>query len=211
MTTPGPKVKTPAGNAPVVPVVLIGAGAYLCWFAVHYWRADVKYPTDPVKAVLQGKPLPDKTVTPTADEQAVLSAAQAGSVTSGTNAATSTPGVSSGASLSATATSNINTGQLLAAGYGWTGNNWLCLKTGWQEESGWNQLAANDPSDPYNHAYGIPQANPGTKMASAGPLWKTDPTTQIKWGLAYIKATYGSPSQVPGWTPNGPAAGYVGY
>ncbi len=99
----------------------------------------------------------------------------------------------------------------MAAAYGWTGDNWLCLKTGWEEESGWNQYAANVPSDPYNHACGIPQANPGTKMASAGSDWKTSPTTQIRWGLAYIKAIYGSPSQVPHWSVNGPTAGYVGY
>lgn len=43
---------------PVVPVILLGAGAYLAWFSVHYWGSDTKWPTDPVKAVLQGKPLP---------------------------------------------------------------------------------------------------------------------------------------------------------
>ena len=42
-------------------------------------------------------------------------------------------------------------------------------------------------------AYGIPQALPGSKMASAGADWQTDPTTQIKWGLGYIKSTYGTP------------------
>jgi hypothetical protein len=103
-------------------------------------------------------------------------------------------------------------GLLMAGAYGWaTAGEWPYLQSGWQEESGWNQYAANDPSDPYNHAYGIPQANPGTKMASAGSDWQWDPVTQIKWGLAYIKATYGSPSQVPGWTPNGVNADYAGY
>jgi hypothetical protein len=99
----------------------------------------------------------------------------------------------------------------MAAAYGWTGVEWQYLESGWQEESGWNQLAANVPSDPYNHAYGIPQANPGSKMASAGSNWKTSAQTQIKWGLGYIKATYGSPSRVPGWSPTGPVSGYVGY
>lgn len=51
-------IETPVGRAPVIPVVLIGAGMYLAWFAVHYWGSDTKYPTDPVKAVLTGKPLP---------------------------------------------------------------------------------------------------------------------------------------------------------
>lgn len=51
-------IQTPVGRAPVIPVVLLGAGAYLAWFAVHYWGSDTKWPTDPVKDVLQGKPLP---------------------------------------------------------------------------------------------------------------------------------------------------------
>ena len=68
--------KIKVGDSPVIPVVIIGIGAYLAWFGVHYWRSDVKYPTDPVKAVLQGKGLPANTGTPTADETAVITAAQ---------------------------------------------------------------------------------------------------------------------------------------
>jgi hypothetical protein len=132
------------------------------------------------------------------------------------NTGTSVPGVTSGipAGIAAGGTPSANKalGLLLAGGYGWAGaGEWPWLESGWEEESGWSQFAANDPSDPYDHAYGIPQANPGTKMASAGAGWKSDPATQIRWGLGYIKATYGSPSQVPGWTPDGPAAGYPGY
>jgi len=111
-----------------------------------------------------------------------------------------------------TPAANKALGLFLATAYGWGGSGeWPYLETGWEEESGWNQYAAYDQADPYNHAYGIPQANPGTKMASAGSDWKTNPATQIRWGLAYIKATYGSPSRVPGWSPNGPTSGYVGY
>lgn len=51
-------VSTPVGRAPVIPVVLIGAGAYLAWFAIHYWDSDTKWPSDPLKAVLTGKALP---------------------------------------------------------------------------------------------------------------------------------------------------------
>lgn len=47
------------GGAPVLPVVLIVTGAYLAWFGVHYWRSTVKWPSDPVKALLQGKKIPD--------------------------------------------------------------------------------------------------------------------------------------------------------
>lgn len=108
-------------------------------------------------------------------------------------------------------TANKALGLVMAAAYGWTGEQWDYLESGWQEESGWSTTAANNPSDPYNNAYGIPQANPGTKMASAGANWKTSAYTQIKWGLGYIKTTYGSPMQVPLWSANGPLSGYEGY
>jgi uncharacterized protein YabE (DUF348 family) len=64
-----------------------------------------------------------------------------------------------------------------------------CLVALWNRESGWNTHASN----PYSGAYGIPQALPGSKMASAGADWRTNPRTQIKWGLGYIKGRYGSP------------------
>ena len=63
-----------------------------------------------------------------------------------------------------------------------------CLKDMWDRESGWRYDAENASG-----AYGIPQALPGSKMASAGPNWATDPATQIKWGLGYIKGRYGTP------------------
>jgi hypothetical protein len=63
-----------------------------------------------------------------------------------------------------------------------------CLVDLWNRESGWKYNAENASG-----AYGIPLALPGSKMASAGPDWKTDPTTQIKWGLNYIKTIYGNP------------------
>jgi hypothetical protein len=63
-----------------------------------------------------------------------------------------------------------------------------CLNNIWTRESGWVYNAEN-PSG----AYGIPQALPGSKMASAGPDWQTNPATQIRWGLGYIKSTYGDP------------------
>ncbi|SDK01545.1 transglycosylase SLT domain-containing protein [Streptomyces indicus] len=56
-------------------------------------------------------------------------------------------------------------------------------------ESGWNHTATNSSSG----AYGLVQALPGSKMASAGADWKTNPATQIKWGLDYMNSRYGSP------------------
>jgi len=69
-----------------------------------------------------------------------------------------------------------------------TSSQWPCLDDLWQRESGWVYNAENASG-----AYGIPQALPGSKMASAGSDWQTDPATQIKWGLGYIKSTYGTP------------------
>lgn len=63
-----------------------------------------------------------------------------------------------------------------------------CLYNLWNRESHWNYKAYNRSSG----AYGIPQALPGSKMASAGADWRTNPITQVKWGLRYINARYGS-------------------
>lgn len=71
---------------------------------------------------------------------------------------------------------------------GWGEDQFSCLVTLWNRESGWRTNAAN-PSG----AYGIPQALPGSKMASAGADWQTNPATQIEWGLGYIAGRYGTP------------------
>jgi hypothetical protein len=64
-----------------------------------------------------------------------------------------------------------------------------CLEPLWERESGWSASAEN----PSSGAYGIPQALPADKMASAGPDWESDADTQVRWGVGYIDATYGSP------------------
>jgi hypothetical protein len=74
-----------------------------------------------------------------------------------------------------------------------------CLNNIWTRESGWRWDAANASG-----AYGIPQALPGSKMASAGADWQTNPATQIKWGLGYIQSVYGTPcSAWSFWQANG--------
>ncbi len=91
-------------------------------------------------------------------------------------------------------------GRTLAAARGWGDAQFSCLVQLWDNESGWRVAAAN-PSG----AYGIPQALPGSKMGSAGPNWQSDAATQIKWGLGYIAAGYGTPCgawsswQAQGW------------
>jgi hypothetical protein len=73
--------------------------------------------------------------------------------------------------------------------FGWSSSQFSCLDQLWGHESGWNVSAEN----PSSGAYGIPQALPGSKMASAGPDWQSNAATQIRWGLGYIKGLYGSP------------------
>jgi hypothetical protein len=72
---------------------------------------------------------------------------------------------------------------------GWGDDEFACLVALWNRESGWRVNAYNKGSG----AYGIPQSLPGSKMASAGADWETNPATQITWGLGYIGGRYGSP------------------
>jgi hypothetical protein len=82
----------------------------------------------------------------------------------------------------------------LMQGYGWdNATQFSCLNNIYVRESGWEWYAQNPAGGPYTAAYGIPQSNPGSKMASAGSDWLTNATTQIKWGLGYIKGQYGTP------------------
>ncbi|HEY8046203.1 MAG TPA: hypothetical protein VIF35_18195 [Streptosporangiaceae bacterium] len=79
-------------------------------------------------------------------------------------------------------------GSLMPA-YHWTSWQFRYLNLLWMRESGWNRFACNHSSG----AYGIPQAVPGDKMASAGPDWRTSARTQIIWGMGYIRGRYGDP------------------
>ena len=72
---------------------------------------------------------------------------------------------------------------------GWSEGEWGCLDALWTRESNWNYEATNARSG----AYGIPQALPATKMSVMGSDWRTNPLTQIRWGLMYIGRTYGDP------------------
>lgn len=76
----------------------------------------------------------------------------------------------------------------MLSSHGWS-SQWSCLDDLWEQESNWNVTAENASSG----AYGIAQALPGSKMASAGSNWETSAATQITWGLEYIQSTYGSP------------------
>ncbi len=106
-----------------------------------------------------------------------------------------------GGAAPAAGTPDPGSAQAIAMGYVGGGAEFDCLVALWNKESRWNVYSHNTSSG----AYGIPQALPGAKMASAGADWATNPDTQIRWGLGYIKGRYGSPcaawahSQSVGW------------
>ncbi|MDN5745041.1 MAG: transglycosylase SLT domain-containing protein [Nocardioidaceae bacterium] len=84
--------------------------------------------------------------------------------------------------------SNRALGYQLMVEFGFAPNQWRYLDALWTRESGWNHRAENASSG----AYGIPQSLPGSKMAVVGADWRSNPETQIRWGLAYIAARYGN-------------------
>jgi len=83
----------------------------------------------------------------------------------------------------------------LLSEFGFSSDQMSCLDPLWEGESGWRV----DANNPYSSAYGIPQALPGSKMASAGGDWETNPVTQIRWGLGYISGRYGTPCSAWGF------------
>jgi hypothetical protein len=115
-------------------------------------------------------------VRPTA--RRVLALSLAAAAVTGTASACTSPGGSNPRAIA----------QTMLVQRGWS-SDWSCLDALWMRESGWNVYARNRSSG----AYGIPQALPASKMASAGPDWGTNARTQITWGLGYIGARYGRP------------------
>jgi hypothetical protein len=117
------------------------------------------------------------------------------------------------AAVPAAARGNVALGERMATARGWAGGQWDCLYALWNRESGWDVLATypshdtppSAPSSSITTAYGIPQSLPAQKMAAAGPDWRTNPATQIRWGLGDIAAVYGTPcgawahEQADGW------------
>jgi len=91
--------------------------------------------------------------------------------------------------------------RVAAERYGWGSAQVACLDSLWTRESGWRVHASNSRTG----AYGIPQAVPGSKMSAYGADWRTNPVTQIQWGLGYIREVYRTPCdarsafQAKGW------------
>ncbi len=133
-------VKTPAGDTPVIPVVLMLFGGYLCWFGVHYWRSDTPYPTDPLKAVLTGKEIPKP-------DRSASSAAVEGIITSSPSG--NTLGTGTGTSPGAGALTTVMTKDQIKAL--WTGNGGsaatanLAAAVAMQESSGKVTVTSANP------------------------------------------------------------------
>lgn len=125
-----------------------------------------------------------------AREAAAKKRAKAAKEKSSSSSSSRSGSSSSGGSVSAPSGSPKAVARsMMKSGYGWGDSEYSCYNKIITQESGWNYKAKN----PSSGAYGIPQALPGSKMASAGSDWRTNPATQIKWSLGYIKDRYGSP------------------
>jgi hypothetical protein len=73
--------------------------------------------------------------------------------------------------------------------YGFSEKEYKCLNQLWTKESNWNYKSRNKKSG----AHGIPQALPASKMNVVSTDWRTNPVTQIRWGLRYISIRYETP------------------
>ena len=122
-----------------------------------------------------------------AAKKAAAAAAAASSATQ--TPATAQPSQTAAATVPAASGSPQQIAAAMLGSFGWSSSQFACLDPLWAHESGWSASAYNAGSG----AFGIPQALPGSRMASAGPDWQTNAATQIRWGLEYIKGTYGSP------------------
>ena len=161
--------------------------------------ASQSLPDDPIRDAAAGLAATHRMA---AREQAAKQAAAAPARTAASQPAAQSTAQLAGAqaATAASAGSPQQIAEAMLGSFGWSSSQFSCLDPLWAHESGWSATAANPDG-----AYGIPQALPGAKMASAGPDWQTNAATQIRWGLEYIQSTYGSPcaawghEQATGW------------
>ena len=185
------------------PVAVIAAVAVIAVAVSAYVMAPQSASVGAVLGIIPGSPA--FSALETERQELIAMTAAAGTLTSVTKPKLASPGQA--AINDPSASSSGGTAPILAAPPDPTGAEaiaesimgsfgfppqtyYSCLYDLWERESSWNVYAEN-PSG----AYGIPQALPGSKMASAGADWQTDPATQIRWGLGYIKGEYGNPCE----------------
>ena len=212
------RITVAIAGATVVAAVSIGSGVAATWPTAASGAAFTRFQTSRAAAVtrsensLRTAELAAKSVRERAYSQAEAArlarearrraaARRAAARRAAARAAAAQPAVvSAPVSVAPSGSAQQIAAQLMSA-FGWPASQFGCLDPLWMHESGWSVTAYNAGSG----AYGIPQALPGSKMASAGPNWQTDAATQIRWGLGYIKARYGSPcaawshEQATGW------------
>lgn len=165
-----------ASKAPIGPLILLSGGALLAWSAVKG-----KGVSGGLRDLISGKS-PDNAASDPITGTTGLDATGTGTVIPA-GGSTSTAGEAANKAL----------GMSMCAAVGWVGPQWTAFNNIVMAESGWNTRAENASG-----AYGIPQALPGSKMASSGANWQTSATTQIRWMIGYIKGRYGNP--VKAWT-----------
>ncbi|MEZ0091163.1 lytic transglycosylase domain-containing protein [Streptacidiphilus sp. EB129] len=126
-----------------------------------------------------------------ADATAKANAEKAAAAAKAAKAAHDAAAAASRASTRAALAQTFSPGSVQALAQSIIGNatQFQCFSNIVTRESGWNYTATNAGSG----AYGLVQALPGDKMASVGSDWRTNPATQIKWGLGYMNSRYGSP------------------
>jgi hypothetical protein len=162
---------------------------------VRFSLGELQYENDVAIAKAAAKATAAQAARAAAAKAAAAAAARtaaAGTAAAQETAAQAAPAQETAAQSSATSTSSGSPEQIaqqMLGQFGWSASQFSCLYPLWEHESGWNPAAEN----PGSGAYGIPQALPGSMMASAGADWQTNPATQIKWGLTYIQSRYGSP------------------
>ncbi len=159
-------------KAPVAPQQYTAHGTYAA-FDVSRDEYGVTLP--------KPKPKPKPVVTPTDDTTTSTSSTSSATAVTPSNTLAAVAAAPDPGSAQAIA-------QQMVSARGWGSDQYNCLVSLWNKESGWRVNAYN-PSG----AYGIPQALPGSKMATAGADWQTNPATQITWGLNYISGVYGTP------------------
>lgn len=194
-----------SSTSPIIPLLMIGFGGYLMWFAIKYWRGTgpAVWPSYPIKSVLQGKGTPAASPAPTT--AATLATYEATLPTGGTPNPAG-PGPVPPPSGGGGQPQNV--ARLLLGGFGWTADQMAPLISLWNGESGWNPQAKN----PSSGALGIAQALGHGSPATAGSLGNEygaeygltvadakaansgSALQQIRWGLGYIKSRYGSPA-----------------
>lgn len=214
-TGAGPEIRTPAGSAPILPLLMIGLGGYLLWYAFKYWRGQgpAVWPSYVIKSVLQGQGIPPNQPAPPSSAEVTAYEQSLGQQIASSGSGTSPSGTPPGPAPKGSAQ---NMARMLLGRYGWGPGEMGPLILLWTRESGWQNCAYN-----VSGAYGIAQAlghgqgacavgprcdgssTPGlncayggygqsqadSRAANAGNTLK-----QIEWGLNYIKQVYKTPT-----------------